>query len=100
MKALYARPAEAVARELVSPQCRRMPTTIYDDVRYSSYPYSSTHPGRLATVATLHGLEPPDPLHGRVLEVGCGAGGNLMAMVTATPGLRAVGVDLAPGPIA
>ena len=77
-----------------------MPTTVYDDIRYSSYPYSSTHPGRLATVATLHGLEPPDASHGRVLEVGCGAGGNLMAMVSATPGLRAVGVDLAAGPIA
>jgi SAM-dependent methyltransferase len=77
-----------------------MPTTIYDDVRYSSHPYAQTHPDRLATVATLHGLEPPDPFQGRVLELGCGAGGNLMAMVAATPGLRAVGVDLASGPIA
>lgn len=77
-----------------------VPTTIYDDVQYSNYPYAQTHPSRLATVATLHGLEPPDPFHGRVLEVGCGAGGNLMAMVAATPGLRALGVDLAPGRIA
>jgi SAM-dependent methyltransferase len=29
------------------------------------------------------------------LEVGCGAGGNLMAMTAATPGIRALGVDLA-----
>jgi SAM-dependent methyltransferase len=77
-----------------------VPTTIYDDVRYSNFPYAQTHPDRLATVATLHGLDPPDPFHGRVLEVGCGAGGNLMAMVAATPELRAVGVDRAPGPIA
>ena len=77
-----------------------VPTTIYDDVHYSNYPYAQTHPDRLATVATLHGLEPPDPFHGRVLEIGCGAGGNLMAMVAATPGLRALGVDLAPGRIA
>ena len=78
----------------------RRGTTIYDDVRYSTHPHAGTHPDRLATVATLHGLEPPDPFHGRVLEIGCGAGGNLMAMVTATPGLRALGVDLAAGPIA
>src|SRR3954447_142133 len=77
-----------------------MPPFIYDQVRYSNYPYAQTHPDRLATVATLHGLEPPDPFHSRVLELGCGAGGNLMAMVAATPGLRAVGVDLASGPIA
>src|SRR3954454_13487418 len=77
-----------------------MPANVYDDVPYSNYPYAQTHPDRLATVARLHGLEPPDPFHSRVLELGCGAGGNLMAMVAATPGLRAVGVDLASGPIA
>jgi SAM-dependent methyltransferase len=76
-----------------------VPSTSYDDVHYSNYPYAQTHPDRLATVAMLHGLEPPDPFHGCVLEIGCGAGGNLMAMVATTPGLRALGVDLAPGRI-
>jgi 2-polyprenyl-3-methyl-5-hydroxy-6-metoxy-1,4-benzoquinol methylase len=74
-------------------------TNVYDRVPYSNHPYAQTHPDRLATVAILHGLEPPDPLHARVLELGCGAGGNLMAMVAATPGLRVVGVDLAHEPI-
>ena len=73
----------------------QMPDNVYDAVRYSNYPYAQTHPDRLATVAILHGLEPPDPFHARVLEIGCGAGGNLMAMAAATPGIRAVGVDLA-----
>jgi SAM-dependent methyltransferase len=72
-----------------------MPPFIYDEVRYSNFPYAQTHPDRLATVAILHGLEPPDPFRARVLEIGCGAGGNLMAMAAATPGIRAVGVDLA-----
>lgn len=74
-------------------------TTPYDEVRYSNFPYAQTHPDRLATVARLHGLSPADPARCRVLELGCGAGGNLMAMATATPGIRAVGVDLAPGPV-
>jgi SAM-dependent methyltransferase len=77
-----------------------MPPNVYDEVRYSNYPYAQTHPDRLATVAILYGLEPPDPFNARVLEVGCGAGGNLMAMTAATPGITAVGVDLAAQPIA
>jgi SAM-dependent methyltransferase len=72
-----------------------MLSTVYDEIRYSNYPYAQTHPDRLATVAILHGLQPPDPFRARVLEVGCGAGGNLLAMAAATPGIRAVGVDLA-----
>lgn len=77
-----------------------MPDNVYDAVRYSNYPYAQTHPDRLATVAILHGLEPPDPFNARVLEVGCGAGGNLMAMAAATPGIQALGIDLAAGPVA
>jgi len=77
-----------------------MSDSIYDEVRYSNFPYAQTHPDRLATVAILHGMEPPDPFTARVLEVGCGAGGNLLAMAAATPGIRAVGVDLAHNPIA
>ena len=77
-----------------------MPDNVYDAVRYSNNPYAQTHPERLATVAILHGLAPPDPFHARVLEIGCGAGGNLMAMAAATPGIRATGVDLAAEPIA
>jgi SAM-dependent methyltransferase len=77
-----------------------MPDNVYDAVRYSNNPYAQTHPERLATVAILHGLAPPDPFRARVLEVGCGAGGNLMAMAAATPGIRATGIDLAAETIA
>lgn len=76
-----------------------MAANVYDRVPYSNHPYAQTHPDRLATVAILHGLEPPDPFHARVLELGCGAGGNLMAMGAASPGVRGVGVDLAHEPI-
>ena len=74
--------------------------TAYDEVRYSNYPYAQTHPDRLATVGALHGLPTPDPATARVLEIGCGAGGNLIALAGATPGISAVGIDLAAAPIA
>jgi SAM-dependent methyltransferase len=69
--------------------------TTYDEVRYSNFAYAQTHPDRLATVGALHGLSVPDPATARVLEVGCGAGGNIIAMAVTTPGIRALGVDLA-----
>jgi cyclopropane fatty-acyl-phospholipid synthase-like methyltransferase len=73
---------------------------VYDAIRYSNFPYGQTHPDRLATVAILYGLHPPDPFTARVLELGCGAGGNLIAMAASVPGIRALGVDLAVGPVA
>jgi SAM-dependent methyltransferase len=74
--------------------------TTYDEIRYSNFPYAQTHPDRLATVAALHGLATPEPSTARVLEIGCGAGGNLLAMAVATPGISALGIDLAEAPIA
>ncbi len=74
--------------------------TPYDAVPYSNWPYPQTHPDRLATVGILHGLDPAPPASARVLELGCGAGGNLLAMAYASPEMTAVGVDLAAGPIA
>ena len=73
---------------------------LYDAVPYSKYPYVQTHPDRLATLAVLHGLSPAPPPAARVLELGCGAGGNLMPMAYAEPGLTAVGVDYAAAAVA
>jgi SAM-dependent methyltransferase len=70
--------------------------TAYDEVPYANLPFAQTRPAVLATVATLHGLTPPDPREARVLELGCGAGANLAGIAAADPGVRAVGVDLAP----
>jgi SAM-dependent methyltransferase len=70
--------------------------TAYDEIPYANLPFAQTRPAVLATVATLHGLTPPDPREARVLELGCGAGANLAGIAAADPGVRAVGVDLAP----
>src|SRR5262249_10589850 len=61
------------------------PATSYDEVPYESYPFSQTHPDRLATVATLFGMRPAPVDRCRVLELGCAAGGNLIPMALALP---------------
>lgn len=67
--------------------------TSYDRVPYTNNPYPESHPSRTQAVAWLFGLESP-PVDGcRVLELGCGAGGNLIPMAYALPGARFVGVD-------
>ena len=69
--------------------------TAYDEVPYSNLPFTQALPRGHATIAALHGLEPPDPRTARVLELGCGAGAHLLGVAAADPGVRAVGVDLA-----
>jgi SAM-dependent methyltransferase len=69
--------------------------TAYDAVPYPSTPYSQTHPDRLATLATLYGLTPASPEKCRVLELGCGDGGNLVPMAYALPESEFLGIDLA-----
>ncbi|HEY1507842.1 MAG TPA: class I SAM-dependent methyltransferase [Solirubrobacteraceae bacterium] len=72
---------------------------LYDEIPYTSFPHSPSHPDQLATVAFLHGLNPPAVASCRVLELGCGAGANLLGMAYGLPGARLVGLDLAQGAI-
>jgi len=65
----------------------------YDEVPYTSYPYSRTHPDRLCMLARLFGLPAADPRESRVLELGCAAGGNLIPMAEHLPNSTFVGVD-------
>jgi methyltransferase-like protein/SAM-dependent methyltransferase len=74
--------------------------TSYDIVPYDSHPFPQTHPDRLATIATLLGLEPIPVDRCRVLELGCAAGGNLLPMAQSLPGSFFVGVDLSSKQIA
>jgi SAM-dependent methyltransferase len=68
--------------------------TSYDEVPYSNQPFIHAHPDTLATVARLHGHEAPAVATCRVLELGCGRGGNLIPLAYALPRGRFVGVDL------
>lgn len=66
----------------------------YDALPYDSNPLYPTHPGCIATTARLLGLRTP-PIDGcRVLELGCGTGGNLVPMALGLPGSQFVGIDL------
>ncbi len=66
----------------------------YDAVPYQSHPFPMTHPGRLAAISHMFGLEAPRVSKARVLELGCAAGGNLIPMGARFPGMRCLGVDL------
>ncbi len=65
----------------------------YDLRPYTDHAYAESHPERLAVVALLNRFDPP-PLRGaRVLELGCGRGGNLLSMAAGMPDATFVGVD-------
>lgn len=75
------------------------PTDAYDQVTYPNFAFPQTHPDRLATLATLFNMTPPAVESCRVLELGCGDGGNLIPMAFSLPGSKFVGIDRAEKPI-
>ncbi|MFP4032236.1 MAG: methyltransferase regulatory domain-containing protein [Desulfococcaceae bacterium] len=68
--------------------------TLYDRFPYLSRAMPQTHPSRLSTIAWLFGMNPAPLAEARVLELGCGDGGNLIPMALGMPGARLVGLDL------
>ena len=85
-------PADTPVREAVTDALK----AAYDAYLYVGRPCGNCHPSHLATIAALVGHDAPDPATSRVLEIGCGDGGNLVPMAAALPGASFVGVDLAP----
>jgi SAM-dependent methyltransferase len=74
--------------------------TAYDTLSYPGHPYGDTHPDRLATIASLYGMRPAPVSRCRVLELGCGDGGNLTPIAYQWPGSEFVGIDLSKQTIA
>jgi SAM-dependent methyltransferase len=72
----------------------------YEQVPYRTFPRRQTHPERLAAVGRLFGISPAPVTHCRVLEIGCGSGGNILPLAYTLPHSRFVGIDLARTPIA
>jgi SAM-dependent methyltransferase len=67
----------------------------YERLAYPGYAYPATHPARLEAVARLFGLRPKAAADARVLELGCGDGGNVLSLAQAMPRATFVGVDAA-----
>ncbi|HUR85051.1 MAG TPA: class I SAM-dependent methyltransferase [Solirubrobacteraceae bacterium] len=68
-------------------------TSLYDAVPYPGLAFAQTHPDRLATLGALFGLDAAPPAACRLLEIGCGDGGNLLPMAVALPQSTFVGID-------
>jgi len=68
--------------------------TTYDELPYLSKAIPQTHPNRLAMLARLFGLQPPELASCRVLELGCASGGNIVPMALGLPNATFVGIDL------
>lgn len=86
--------------EFPQPAARDALLDAYEEVAYVSRPNGKTHPDRMATVATLLGMNPASAASCRVLEVGCGDGANVIPMAASLPGSRFAGFDFAPSAIA
>jgi SAM-dependent methyltransferase len=72
-----------------------MPDT-YDLLPYTEHAYAESHPDNLEVVARLSGFSPAlqrSAVAPRVLELGCGRGGNLLPMAASWPEAAFVGVD-------
>jgi SAM-dependent methyltransferase len=72
----------------------------YEDVPYVGRPNRHSHPDRMASIATLLGMDPAPPASCRVLEIACGDGANLIPIAAALPGASFVGIDFSPSGIA
>lgn len=70
-----------------------MHTHTYDEFPYLCLIRPDIHPSNLATLATLFNLQPPPVETGRILELGCGNGINLIATAQSLPQAQCLGID-------
>src|SRR5947207_9128204 len=74
--------------------------TAYDVLPYVSGARQAAYVDRIAVIGRLLGLKSAHPNEARVLELGCGDGGNLIPMALSLPGSEFIGLDLAPTAVA
>ena len=76
------------------------PSPLHDRIHYPGGAWEHSHPDRMGANARTFGLRPAPVERCRVLELGCGAGGNLIPMAYGLPDARFVGIELAARPVA
>jgi SAM-dependent methyltransferase len=75
------------------------PGSAYEQLSYPGYAYTATHPARLEPIGRLFGLDPAPAASCRVLELGCGDGGNALSIAQTLPGAWVLGIDAAAGAV-
>ncbi len=68
--------------------------TSYDDLPYANYSFSYASPEHIYTIAKIFGLNPAPVETAKVLDLGCGFGGNIIGFAGRYPKSHSVGVDL------
>ncbi len=79
-----------------------MPDTsspLQDRIHYPGGAWEHSHPDRIAANARMYGMAPAPVEGARVLELGCGAGRNLVPMACVLPEARFLGIELAARPV-
>ena len=85
---------QRTSREPVAPPSERT-RAAYGEVPYPGLAFPQSHPDRLATNARLTGMKPAAPgALPRMLELGCGDGGNLIPMAATLESSEFVELDL------
>jgi len=67
----------------------------YERIPYKTIPWTSSQPAHVEGIAKLWGIGAAPADRCRVLELGCGDGGNIIPLAIAHPNSTFVGVDLA-----
>ncbi|OZG32182.1 methyltransferase regulatory domain-containing protein [Rickettsia endosymbiont of Culicoides newsteadi] len=66
----------------------------YDDFPYESFPFTYTRPEHLRTIGLVFGMQPPMVENARILDIGCGEGGNMINFAESYPQSYSLGIDL------
>jgi len=77
-----------------------LPPFVYDALPYTCTAMPYAHPERLATVATLSGMQPAAVSTSRILELACGDGSHIIATAYSLPKAHCIGIDLSRSRIA
>jgi methyltransferase-like protein len=77
-----------------SPDSSEGARAAYAEVPYPGLAFPQSHPDRLATNGRLMGMTPQPPERCRLLELGCGDGGNLVPMAASLPDSEFLGLDI------
>ena len=72
---------------------------LQDRIHYPGGAWEHSHPDRIAANARMYGMAPAPVKGARVLELGCGAGRNLVPMACVLPEARFLGIELAARPV-